>query len=84
MNKTLGLTLCMAVAGYLGACALLFLKQRSLIYYRPQRAAFPAPQVAPGRALPPRAPEAAHHRRKRAQYGAQCSPAYMAALHWAR
>ena len=46
MNKTLGLILCMAVACYLGACALLFLKQRSLIYYPPQRAALPAPQVA--------------------------------------
>ncbi|MEH6434169.1 alpha/beta hydrolase [Massilia sp. DD77] len=45
MNRLLGLVLCVAAAGYLGACALLFFKQRSLIYFPPRMAALRAPQV---------------------------------------
>nr|WP_229428895.1 alpha/beta hydrolase [Massilia sp. ST3] len=38
--------MCVALAGYLGVCVLLFLKQRSFIYFPPQGAALQAPQVA--------------------------------------
>jgi pimeloyl-ACP methyl ester carboxylesterase len=36
----------MALAGYLGVCALLFFTQRSLIYFPPRHAALRAPQVS--------------------------------------
>ncbi|MBQ5938554.1 hypothetical protein J8847_00785 [Massilia sp. AB1] len=43
--KALAAILSVVLAGYLGICALLFFKQRSLIYFPPQRAALQAPQV---------------------------------------
>jgi hypothetical protein len=46
MTKTIAGFLLVALAGYLGICALLFFKQRSLIYFPPQRAALQAPLVS--------------------------------------
>ena len=45
MNRTLIIVLSALLAGYVGICALLFFKQRSLIYFPPQRAALQAPRV---------------------------------------
>ena len=45
MTRTLATILCILLAAYAGICALLFFKQRSLIYFPPQHAALRAPQV---------------------------------------
>ncbi len=55
MQKALGVILLLAVCAYAAACLVLFFSQRSLIYFPPRSAAFPAPATStlavPGAAL---------------------------------
>lgn len=46
MAKTLGVILLLAVCAYAAACVVLFFSQRSLIYFPPRTAAFPAPETS--------------------------------------
>lgn len=46
MTRTLVTILCIVLSVYAGICALLYARQRSLIYFPPQRAAFQTPEVA--------------------------------------
>lgn len=46
MQKALGMILMIVIAGYAAACLLLFLAQRSLIYFPPQRASLAAPSTS--------------------------------------
>ena len=46
MQKTLGMLLLLLITGYVAACIVLFLAQRSFIYFPPHSAAVPAPKTS--------------------------------------
>jgi pimeloyl-ACP methyl ester carboxylesterase len=46
MQKTFGMLLLFVITGYAAACLVLFLAQRSFIYFPPQSAAVPAPKTS--------------------------------------
>ena len=46
MQKTLGMLLLLVITGYVAVCLVLFLAQRSFIYFPPQGAAVPAPKTS--------------------------------------
>ena len=46
MQKTLGMLLLLLITGYVAACIVLFLAQRSFIYFPPPSAAVPAPRTS--------------------------------------